>query len=473
MTAEELEDVVATLRALGESADVEVKSNVGKSILETLSAFANGAGGLIVVGLEEKSGFQPVSDFDPQAAQDALITRGEQLTPAVRPFIQILPFEDSLVVAARVAPADERPCYVTARGLYKGSYIRTGEAERPLTRYEVDRLLEEHKQPTWDDEPVERAVLDDLDPHLVKPYLRSQRNQRPRTFQDGEDVAMQRLRILDGDHPTLAAVLAMGVYPQEFFPRLTLSFALVPGTEIGDSSDGLRFEDNATFTGTIPELVEAGVQAVRKNMRTASVVGDVYRKDLPDYPLAAVREALVNAHMHRDYSPEARGSQVQILMFADRLEITNPGGLYGGVTVDNLGQPGVTSSRNQRLSSFLEQLQFEEGGPIAENRGSGIAVIEKALAEVLMPPPEFINTLTHFKVVFRKRRVIAEERHGTAVDQVHDLLGRKESWSTVELVEATGLSRTAVQRAINTLLERGKAQRTEPNRSPRQRYRLA
>lgn len=193
---------------------------------------------------------------------------------------------------------------------------------------------------------------------------------------------------------------------------------------------------------------------------------------MPDYPLEAVREALVNALMHRDYSPEARGGQVQIMMYEDRLEITNPGGLYGGVTTGNLGEAGVTSSRNQRLSTFLEELRFDDGGPVAENRGSGIAVIEQALAKALMPPPKYKNSLTHFTITFYKRRVIQEERHGTATDQVKQLLGEKESWSTTELVNETQLSRTAVQKALNALVKTGYAERTEPQRSPKQRYRV-
>lgn len=277
---------------------------------------------------------------------------------------------------------------------------------------------------------------------------------------------------MKGEHPSLAALLAMGDYPQEFLPRVTVTFGLFPGTGKGDVTKGARLLDSATLVGTIPELVEAGVRIVEKNMRTASVIGDVYRTDVPDYPLVAVREALVNALMHRDYSPAALGSQVQINMFVDRLEIMSPGGLYGGVTVDNLGEAGVSSSRNRRLATFLEDLTFEDGGPVAENRGSGIATINRALEEALMPPPVFTNRTTDFTVTFRKRKVAPAERHVTALDQVVELIKKRESWSTAELVKETGLSRSAVQGAINQLVLDGIVEATEPVRSPRQRYRM-
>ena len=180
--------------------------------------------------------------------------------------------------------------------------------------------------------------------------------------------------------------------------------------------------------------------------------------------------------MHRDYSPLAQGSQVQINMFVDRLEITSPGGLYGGVTVRNLGKPGVSSTRNQRLSAFLEDVKFHDddgaAGVVAENRGTGIAVIQRSLADALMPPPEYINRLDSFTIIFHRRRVAEKERYASAFDQVLTALKSQVSASTAELVKSTKLSRTAVQKAVNELIAEGAVERTEPLRSPRQRYRI-
>ncbi|MET3944917.1 ATP-dependent DNA helicase RecG [Corynebacterium mucifaciens] len=466
--------MINQLRTVGaESSSIEAKTGVGRAVLETLSAFSNHGGGILIVGVSENDGFTVVQDFNPKAARDALTNFCDQLSPPARPEISIVPFESGQVLVAEIPEMEpqDKPCYVTERGLYKGSYIRTGDSERRLTPYEVDRIVENKGQPSWDREPVPDASLEDLDVATLSHYTEKQQAAREKTFADGMPTALRRLQVLRDDNPTLASLLTMGDYPQQFYPRLAVTFALYPGTGKGDITEGFRLLDSARITGPIPEMVEEGVRLVEKNMRTAGLIEGVFRKDVPDYPPVAIREALVNALMHRDYSPTALGTPVQIDMYVDRLQISNPGGLFGGVTAENLGQPGVSTSRNQLLSTFLEDLSFSSGGTVAENRGTGIAVMRSATASALMPPPEFSNTLTHFTVTFHKRKVASTETHETAYEKVSRLLQERTSWSTTELKEATGLSRTAVQKSLNQLLTEGVAEVTEPLRSPRQRYR--
>lgn len=474
MLGHELAEMINQLRTVGaESSSVEAKTGVGRAVLETLSAFSNHGGGILIVGVSENDGFTVVQDFNPKAARDALTSFCDQLSPPARPEISIVPFESGQVLVAEIPEMEpqDKPCYVTERGLYKGSYIRTGDSERRLTSYEVDRIIENKGQPSWDREPVPDASLEDLDVATLSHYTEKQQAAREKTFADGMPTALRRLQVLRDDNPTLASLLTMGDYPQQFYPRLAVTFALYPGTGKGDVTEGFRLLDSARITGPIPEMVEEGVRLVEKNMRTAGLIEGVFRKDVPDYPPVAIREALVNALMHRDYSPTALGTPVQIDMYVDRLQISNPGGLFGGVTAENLGQPGVSTSRNQLLSTFLEDLSFSSGGTVAENRGTGIAVMRSATASALMPPPEFSNTLTHFTVTFHKRKVASTETHETAYEKVSRLLQERTSWSTTELKEATGLSRTAVQKSLNQLLTEGVAEVTEPLRSPRQRYR--
>lgn len=471
----DVERIVENLRLVGTDAErIEVKSGVGKSVRPTLSAFSNSAGGLLIVGLDEGNGFSVVPDFDAAAARDALRARCQELNPTVRPMTDLVPFEGSTLLIAHIPEIQPRlkPCHIADRGRYDGSYLRSGDGDVRMTPYEVDRFVDEQRQPVWDREGVEDATVGDLEAEALDRFLDGEKNKRPKTFADGRETALERLGVTSGGAPTLAALLAMGSYPQQYFPRLTVAFALFPGTDRGDITRGMRLLDSATFTGPIPELVESAVSAVRRNMRTGALIDDVYRHEVPDYPLVAVREAIVNALMHRDYSPEARGAQVQVSMFVDRLEITNPGGLYGAVTLATLGTAGVSSARNPHLSVLLESTSFPDGGLVAENRGTGIATITHALADALLPPPEIRSTPSAFTIVFHRRRVAQAEQYASAEERVWAELKSHVTMSTTELTSALNLSRTSVQNALRRLIAEGRVAPTEPARSPKQRYRV-
>ncbi|MBM6908686.1 ATP-binding protein [Collinsella intestinalis] len=483
-----LADAVSTMRQIGSDRQtVEVKEAKGglpKSILETLSAFSNGSGGDIILGLSECRGFTLVEGFDARSTADALAHACELLTPPVRPRIEMVPFEGGTVVCARVDEMHPRdkPCYVTARNRYDGAFVRTSDGDRHLTGYEIDRLMEEHRQPLHDDEIVPDATIEDLDEALLTGFIQRQKELHPRilgTRSDAEILVDLHVAKLDDGvlRPTLAGLMALGMFPQKFFPRLNITFTFFPGVDKATPVDSARrFLDAKTIIGPIPYMVLDAVDAVSRNMRTAAVVEGAFRHDVPDYPRVAVREAVANALMHRDYSPESRGSQVQVNMFVDRLEILNPGGLYGDVTVDTLGTIGISSARNQFLSNILETTPYPEGGYVVENRGMGYQEIEQQLAHAQMTPPRPRNTTTSFTLTIDKRRILPEETSSSAQDidgAILDYLAQRTSASTAELVRESGMARSTISSHIKGLIERGVVEPMEPARSPRQRYRLA
>ena len=174
ITDEELAKAIKSLRISGtDSQDIEVKASVGKppaSIVESVSAFANASGGVVVLGLSESEGFAPVAGFDASRISDALAGAcADRLTPPVRADVRIAVSEGMPVVVADIPefPPSSKPCYVTDRGVYKGSFIRTGDGDRHLTQYEIDRLVEERTQPHHDAEVIEEASVDDLDADLL------------------------------------------------------------------------------------------------------------------------------------------------------------------------------------------------------------------------------------------------------------------------------------------------------------------
>ncbi len=217
-------------------------------------------------------------------------------------------------------------------------------------------------------------------------------------------------------------------------------------------------------------MVAETLSAVRRNMKTASYVDGGSRRDIPEYPQVAIREAVANALMHRDYSPERIGSQVQVNMYADRLEIVSPGGLFGTVTVDNIGTYGASASRNQYLSRILESAPYPAGYPetgyVVENKGTGFAQIQMALRECGMEPAVPKDSLSLFVVTMRKRaggsvagsvvqlKERKEKGRGSA-DTVLDAVRASGSISTSEAAELLGVSAATAYRRIKEMVGRG------------------
>ncbi|SEA62243.1 ATP-dependent DNA helicase RecG [Bowdeniella nasicola] len=481
--------LIQALRKIGtDTESVEVKTaarGIPKDLRATMSAFANGNGGTLILGLNEQEGFIPVQGFDAKAGADALTgIAANDLSPALRFPISIIPFEEGAVVVAKVValPPAERPCFVTSQGKYGGSYIRSHDGNRLLTPYEIDRMSENRSQPLFDRETVIDADLSDLDGRAVANLLARLQTTKPRAVKGGREVALRRLHVIgrdtgETDHPTLAGLLALGDYPQEFFPRLNVAFAVYPGTTKADVlSGGARLLDSRSIDGSIPEMVEDTVAAVSRNMRTGGLIEGAFRKDLPDYPLEAVREAITNALMHRDYSPMSRGTPVQVDMYVDRMEIINPGGLFGNITVDSLGRAGTSSSRNASLSRLLEDVQSVDGGAVAENRGTGYAIIAEALRKALMQDPIPTDSPTHFKITMFRRRLTPAEQESKGIRStrgaIMHALSQGKSLSSSDLIDASGLSRTTIVRHLNDLIAEGKIEATDATYSPRRRYRL-
>jgi ATP-dependent DNA helicase RecG len=419
----DLGEVIAGLRAAGaEFEDVEAKRAAGgmpESLASTLAAFANARGGLVILGLDERQGFAATGVPDAAATRNAVVsTAWEKLTPPPTLSVEVVPFEGVNLVAAEVEPLPpaQRPCYVTARGLYGGAYIRVGDGDQRLTPYEIDRLRENAGQPRWDDEPVSQATVQDLNRDSFSRLIENARRRSPRVFGSADEAdALAMLGVLVRYEgilvPSMAGLLSVGRYPQQFFPQLMVSVAVYPHVERGRSGPGgIRFLDSATLGGAIPDMVVDAVQVVQRNLHVVSRVIGAGRLDQWEIEPEVVREAVVNALMHRDYSPQARGTQVQVDVFPDRVEVSSPGGLFGNVRLEGLGESGTSSSRNPRLAALLQEVGDPvTGRPVAENRGSGVSLMIDRVLEDTGIVPIFTANLDQFRVVIPRSSLVTPE----------------------------------------------------------------
>lgn len=477
---------IRRMRTLGADAlrweVTEAVQELPKKLLETISAFSNMQGGTIILGLSEKNGFRPAEGFDADRMYAQMQTIGDAFTPVVRMEVERMRFDGRTMVVARVPemPGRLRPCYITRRGQYDGAFVRSDDGNRHLTPYEVDRLSESQYQPQHDIEPVEAAAIDDLDAGTLEAIVARARELSPRVFgKVSDETLLMQLGVLtrvnDRLCPTIAGLMAAGTFPQKYFPRLEIIFSVYQGVDKVEASTGrLCCLTSKEIIGSIPEMLLETSALVRQWMNTAAVIEGALRKEIPDYSLEAVREAVANALQHRDYSPEGRGSQVRINMYADHLEIISPGGLYGSATEESLGKDGISSARNEFLSRLLTYTPFNSGF-VAQNRGTGFMVIESALAKSLVPPPIVKDTITNFVLTFKKRRLRSDEADGKIWEDIDKAilgaLGEHSSLSVKDLVRMSGLSRSTIGNHIRRLVADRKLEPTEPKGSPKQRYR--
>lgn len=417
-------EIITALRKFGaEATSVEAKRAEGglpRSVRETLSSFSNTAGGgTLILGLDEAAGFATIGLADPAKLMADLASMSrDEMSPPLQPAIDVLEIDARAVIVADIPelPKNQKPCYVKSLGMERGSYLRVGESDRRLTSEEVQQVVADRGQPQFDHEVILEATKDDLDKTALAAYVQRARETNPRVFGDeSAEVILRMNKVLargsDGEqHPTLAGLLAMGRYPQQFFPQLNLTFVHYPTASGEAGRDGVRFLDNVRVDGPIPAMAADALNVIRRNMSRRALVTGEGRRDMWEYPPEALREAVVNALVHRDLGPGSRGNQVQIEMYPDRLRIMNPGGLFGAVNIERLGEEGRSSARNGLLMKLLEEVTVpDEDRTVCENRGSGIRAMLAALRQAGMSPPSFKDSTTAFEVVLPNHTLLDDE----------------------------------------------------------------
>ena len=435
MLRDEAEEIIRTMRAVGaDLRQVEAKRAKGElpdKLWTSVSAFANSpGGGVVMLGVDEKSGFEITGVNNAGKLQQDLAAVFANMHPKIQGSIDVLSLDGKHVVVAEVpeAPAEMKPCYYVPAGEENGSYIRNGDGDRKLTRYEIDLLKSYRKQPTHDEQPVAAATLQDLDADLLRAFCVRVRRRRKRLHGHSDDQILKRFKVLvpeaavreaDPLHeppaprfvPSLAGLLVFGRDPQAFYPQLSATVLVLPGTEKGDAgSTGKRYLDNVRAEGTISDIAEEVLQVLDRHLAHAGVVRGLGRADQPEYPSEALREAIVNALAHRDLSPDATGTAVQVELYQNRLLITNPGGLYGPISIETLGVAGQSSARNRALMQILEEAPIPgTDHAIAEHRGFGMLTMIRELRNADMSPPIFEDDVSTFRVTFPRHSLVDPE----------------------------------------------------------------
>lgn len=396
MTAAEL---LESLNLIDENERIEAKrgSEVGKSLLETVCAFANEpglGGGWIVLGLvrEELALFpsyevEGVEQPDKVSADLASQCRDNFNIP-LRVDISTESIDGKAVLTVFVPEAapQQKPVFFKAKGLPAGAFRRIGSTDQRCTEDDMAVFYQDRQQETFDAGIVADAGFDDLAPEAIADYRKSRAEANPdaEELRWSDEDLLQSLGAIRRDptrewKPTVAGLLLFGKAQalRRCFPTTRVDYIRVPGRDWVPDPD--RRFDTLDMRDSLLRLIRRAQAAILDDLPKAFELkeGDLQRQDKPVIPLRVIREALVNALMHRSYRSH---SPVQIIRYANRLEIRNPG--FSLKPPDHLGETG-SQLRNPRIAAALYDTR------LAETKGSGIRVMRDSMEQAELTPPLF------------------------------------------------------------------------------------
>ena len=356
MTPEELRERI--LRWEDPHTDFKELVTDNGELAKDLVCFANSDGGRIVVGVAKDRRIVGVADTDGLLlkADDVAFNR---CSPPVTVVPEIIDLDGRAVVVLNVAKGDQRP-YATREGRY---YTRSGTRCRAASREELLRLFQATQALFYDEQPLARLDLAGLDLDAVSRYLQSTE------WADADEDVVRLLRawrMYDGAHPTVGGLVVFGRRPQTHLESSRVMAGALSSDDIGDD-----FLDRKDLVGGLFDIVDQAETFLRLHLRTGHEIVGFEREKREEVPTAALREAVVNALGHRDYTIPG---PTRIFVLSDRVEVHSPGRPPNSVDADAM-RAGVHVTRNPHIYSRMAE------AALATRAGTGVRRIARLLRE--------------------------------------------------------------------------------------------
>ncbi len=378
----------------GEGEHTEFKEKYSSRVIESLVAFANTAGGYVLIGVDDRGRVVGLSDAD-KAVESVLSVCREAVSPPLTPMVKIVRRPEGVLVVAQIE--------ATGRMHAKSGavLVRHGRQTRRASADEIRLLTLRETPEAYEALPCPSGTWASLDEAALKKYFSARApgalDQPGLTLEVlacGQKFATCEGR---GDEvvPTVAGCTLFGSHPEWLQPTWRVTALRFSGTEIT-----APIVDRLDTEGPALRAIEQAEAFLRRNLRVARLLIDrgthFEEQDVPEYPLAAAHEAVANAVAHRDY---AAPTQVFVRLYDDRLEIQNPGGLLPGLTLERVLAGGESRRRNPVIAEVLRQM-----GKMT-TVGRGLALIRQEMAKLGSSEPEFLSDGQHFRVILPSRHI--------------------------------------------------------------------
>ena len=367
----------------GESEILEFKPSLSdlNRIVEVVCSFSNKTGGTVLIGVDDKKNLKPAERIlGVQIGKDALEKIANKITDnsdfPLYPTISIEKTADKNIIKIDIKESKNKP-----HTAFHRPFTRVGDITKLMDRTEYERLLLERKKADYDIQPVEEANYNDISQDAVNEYKRKYEIINEKKIYASNEELLKTLHCVDKClKPTVAGILLFGKEPQKFLIKSYTTIVRYPDVKVTD-----RHIDSKDFYGNLFDQVNEADKYIREHMQVVSKIPKfgLKRKDIPVYPYFAIRELIVNAVAHRDYS--LYGSRILISMFKDRIEFFSPGSFPKGITPENI--VNAQFSRNPVIARVFHDVKY------IEEYGNGIdRLLEEVKNHPLKPRmPEFAD----------------------------------------------------------------------------------
>ena len=317
-----------------------------KSIMKSLVVFANTAGGRLIVGITDDR--QILGVEDPLLQEERLCSIiADSISPRLVPNIEMITIEEKTLLIVEVFLSGSRPHFLKSQGRENGVYVRLGSTNRQADRELIAELERSVEGISFDEMPMPGLGLDDIDVHAAAQSVREKFHL--------DEARLQTLKLLVHHQgklvPSRGAVILFGKNRQELFSDVWVQCGRFTGLTKTDIFDHIELYDH------LPMAVDSIMLFLKKHAMRGADLSDIRRKDVWSIPLGILRETVINALVHADYSQ--RGGPVRIAFFDDRIEIENPGILLPGMTVEDMKQ-GISKIRNPVIARFFREANLIE-----------------------------------------------------------------------------------------------------------------
>jgi ATP-dependent DNA helicase RecG len=440
-------DDVEALAKQGESIGLEFKTSTAKlhSVFETICAFLNGSGGTVLIGVKNNGQIigQNVTDNTRLEIANLL----SKLEPPTSLDINYMPIEKNkyLIKIDAVSNRSSIPYAFDGKPYWR---VESSTKLMPQQRYHQLLVERTHKTDGWELSKAEHYTIDDLDKdeiiNAVNTSIKKGRMDASLATDDTAE-ALLRFKLLANGNITKSAVVLFCRDPMPYYPQCLLRMAKFKGSDKSDLLDSRRVYGN-TFV-----LLREAEHFLMRNISILSefIPGKLARKDIPEYPPRAVREAMVNAICHRDYT--IQGGSISLMIYSDGLEIASHGTLPFGITVDDLKRRHESLPRNERITNVMNKIG------IIESVGTGTQEMIKECKELGKPEPEYIERGNTFVVCFKKAILTLKDNVDIRLNKILSLLKQQNGLSSAEIKKRLDIdiSERTLRRDLNHLMERG------------------